>query len=444
MVRHALLCLYSRRKMGKKLYKKGGVIILTYYWPPSGGSGVQRWMYFSKYLKELGWEPFVITVDEKKASYPVLDMSLEKIVKNIKVIKTSTNEPLKLFSFLTTGGFRKGIPQGEVKNRGLFNKLSNYLRANCFIPDARVGWVNYAYRKCEKIIIKNNIRHVITTGPPHSSHLIGLKIKKDFKINWTVDFRDPWVNIFYNKQFLFTEKSINKQKRLEKEVLNNADLVLTTIGGDLKKQLQLKAPNQNFAVVPNGYDSVLINKIKGKKSKKYFHIVYTGLLTRNHPYLSFLKNLKQNFSTVNLKLSLAGNISHEIINEIKNFLPNFKVKDCGYLNHEDTVRLIKSADLLVNFFFIGGEKEMISGKIMEYLATKIPILSIGDPKSEAGKILSKASQAKMFLKDSDKEIEQFLKKVILNRGKLINSFPNLDNWSRKKITKKLSNLLSEL
>ena len=219
MVRHALLCLYSRRKMGKKLYKKGGVIILTYYWPPSGGSGVQRWMYFSKYLKELGWEPFVITVDEKKASYPVLDTSLEKIVKNIKVIKTSTNEPLKLFSFLTTGGFRKGIPQGEVKNRGLFNKLSNYLRANCFIPDARVGWVNYAYRECEKIIIKNNIRHVITTGPPHSSHLIGLKIKKDFKINWTVDFRDPWVNIFYNKQFLFTEKSINKQKHLEKEVL---------------------------------------------------------------------------------------------------------------------------------------------------------------------------------------------------------------------------------
>ena len=105
MVRHALLCLYSRRKMGKKLYKKGGVIILTYYWPPSGGSGVQRWMYFSKYLKELGWEPFVITVDEKKASYPVLDTSLEKIVKNIKVIKTSTNEPLKLFSFLTTGEF---------------------------------------------------------------------------------------------------------------------------------------------------------------------------------------------------------------------------------------------------------------------------------------------------------------------------------------------------
>ena len=125
-------------------------------------------------------------------------------------------------------------------------------------------------------------------------------------------------------------------------------------------------------------------------------------------------------------------------------MPQVKVKDCGYLNHEDSVRLIKSADLLVNFFFIGAEKEMISGKIMEYLATEIPILSIGNPKSEAGKILSKASYTKMFLRDSDKEIQIFLEKVILNKGKLTNRFPNLDKWSRKKITNKLSNLLSDL
>ena len=430
--------------MIKKIDNKGGVIILTYYWPPSGGSGVQRWMYFSKYLKELGWKPFVITVDEKKASYPFLDMSLKKIVKDIKVIKTSTNEPLKIFSFLTTGGFRKGIPQGEIKIKGLFNKLSNYIRSNFFIPDARLGWVDFAYTECKKLIIKNNINHIITTGPPHSTHLIGLKVKRDFKINWTVDFRDPWVNIFYNKNFLFTKKSINKQKELEKKVLNKANLVLTTIGGDLKEQLQLKAPNQNFAVVPNGYDDVLINKIKSEKSKKYFHIVYTGLLTKNHPYVSLLKNLKQNFGNTNLKLSLAGNISNKVINEIKNFLPKVKIKFCGYLNHEDSVRLIKSADLLVNFFFIGAEKEMISGKIMEYLATEIPILSIGDPSSEAGKILSKASCTKMFLRDSDKEIYLFLKKVIHNKGKLKNTFPNLDNWSRKNITYKLSNLLSDL
>ena len=91
--------------MVEKLDKKDGVVILTYYWPPCGGSGVQRWMYFSKYLKELGWDPFIITVDEKKASYPVLDKSLEMVVKDIKVKKTSTNEPLKLFSFLTTGDF---------------------------------------------------------------------------------------------------------------------------------------------------------------------------------------------------------------------------------------------------------------------------------------------------------------------------------------------------
>ena len=444
MARHALLYPYLRRKMVEKLDKKDGVVILTYYWPPCGGSGVQRWMYFSKYLKELGWDPFVITVDEKKASYPVLDKSLEKVVKDIKVKKTSTNEPLKLFSFLTTGGFRKGIPQGDVKNKGLFDKLFNYIRSNYFIPDARKGWVDYAYGECKKIITKNNIKHLITTGPPHSTHLIGLKIKEEFEIKWTVDFRDPWVSVFYNKKFLFTEKSINKQKELEKKVLNNADLVLTTIGGDLKKQLQLKAPKQNFEVILNGYDHILIDKIKSEKSSNYFHIVYTGLLTKNHPYDTLLKILKLNFKQTNLKLSLAGNISGEIIKEIKTFLPNVKVNDCGYLNHEESVRLIKSADLLVNFFFIGAEKEMISGKIMEYLATEIPILSIGDPKSEAGKILSKGTETKMYQRNSNKQIENFINKVILKKGKLTNKFPNLEKWSRKNITKKLSETLVNL
>jgi len=172
---------------------------MTYYWPPSGGSGVQRWMYFAKYLKQQGWIPFVITVDEKNASYPVLDQSLLTEVDNIHVIKTKTVEPLKWYSLLFTGSKKGGIPQGEVQKSGLLRKFATYIRGNFFIPDARKGWNSYAVREAVKLVKKENIKTVITTGPPHSTHLIGLKLKSLSEIKWFADFRDPWTDIFYNK-----------------------------------------------------------------------------------------------------------------------------------------------------------------------------------------------------------------------------------------------------
>ena len=133
------------------------VLIVTYYWPPSGGSGVQRWMYFAKYLKQLGWEPIVVTVDEKKASYAVLDTSLTREVENIRVHKTNTREPLQWYSLLTSGSRNKGIPQGEVNRRTVFRKLAAYIRGNFFVPDARKGWVPFALKASRKIIIEEKI-----------------------------------------------------------------------------------------------------------------------------------------------------------------------------------------------------------------------------------------------------------------------------------------------
>lgn len=413
------------------------VLILTYYWPPSGGSGVQRWMYFAKHLKSLGWEPIVVTVDEEKASYGVLDESLNQEVDGIRVIKTSTREPLQLYSRLTTGSKKKGIPQGEVKRKSVFGKLSAFIRGNFFIPDARIGWVPFALKAARKIVAKEQITTIITTGPPHSSHLIGLQLQKEFKVNWFADFRDPWSDVFYNKDLYRRSRAVSKDLKLELQVLQAAQGIITTVGGRLHESLIAKAPAQKFYALPNGFDSELMNRVTVEKNHHYLHVVYTGLLTHNQPYKGVFKILNDLSATQPIKLSLAGNIAPDIINEIKISFPKIDAIFHGYLSHKEAVGLMKSANLLINFIFIGAQTQMISGKILEYIATEIPILSIGNPDSESAKFLEQGTAAVMLDQSNLKEMRLFIDTVISQKDTLHNEFPSLEKWSREALTKRL-------
>ena len=411
------------------------ILIISYYWPPAGGSGVQRWMYFAKYLKELGYEPIVITVDEKKASYPVVDPSLLRETARIRILKTSTWEPLRWYSFLTSGDAQKGIPQGEVKTLSLVEKFAAFIRGNYFIPDARKGWVPFALKEARKVLELEDVNHLITTGPPHSTHLVGIELKKQFKVNWWADFRDPWTDIFYNKFLYRTTKSISKDISLEKEVLKKADGILTTVAGKLLKQLRFKAPEQNFLVIPNGYDDELIMSQKAANKKKDFHIVYTGILTENQDYKPLLEVINKCSKINKIHLSLAGNINSNIIQKINAALPNVKVEYLGYIAHFSAIALMKSADLLLNFIFKGADNQMISGKLLEYIATEVPILSIGNPNSQAGQLLAKGSHSWMVEKNNKLEMEVVLKNQIKEKAK--NKFPKLSQWTRVSLTKKL-------
>lgn len=436
MGKPALPYLYGRQK-NKVKATKPKILILTYYWPPSGGSGVQRWMYFAKYLKQLGQDPIVITVDEAQASYAVLDTSLIKEVEGIRVIKTSTREPLRWYSRFISGDTKKGIPQGEVKKRNLVEKAAAYLRGNLFIPDARKGWVPFAIKAAQKIIVKEAITHLITTGPPHSTHLAGLKLKETFQLKWWVDFRDPWTDIFYNKTLYRTQKTVAKDKALEKKVLQKADGVLTTLGGVLQDQLKTKNPNQTFVAIPNGYDAELMQKTDSAPKKKGFHIVYTGLLTQNQEYKKLLTVIDQLSTKCTVYFSLAGNISPTIISEIQSNLPKVKVDYLGYLPHQKALALMKSADLLLNFIFKGAESQMLSGKLLEYMATGVPVLSLGNPDAEAGKFLSTASHAWMVKEQDTSSMEAILDVLLNSKEPTTNKVPHLARWSRGTLTKKL-------
>jgi len=413
------------------------ILILSYYWPPSGGSGVQRWMYFARHLQRLGWEPIVITVDEKQASYPLIDLSLLDEVNKIRVIKTSTREPLRLYSWLSSGSAQEGIPQAEVPTKSIFGKFAAYVRGNFFIPDARKGWMPFAIKAAQKVLTEENISHLITTGPPHSTHLAGLQLRDQFEIKWWVDFRDPWTDIFYNKQMQRTQSSQAKDTQLEKNVLQKANGVITTVGGDLHRSLKQKAPNQRFIAIANGFDAELMVGIKSDPPEDVFHIVYTGLLTHQQSYPSIIKALQNLEGNYLIRFSLAGNIPKQIIDEIRAALPKVELIYHGYLNHKEAIILMKRAHLLLNFIFEGANTQMISGKLLEYIASQRPILSLGATNSEAAKLIEKGSCAIMLNSNDLEGITSFINRIIEQKETLFNGFPEIEKWSRESLTKDL-------
>ena len=427
------------------------ILIITYYWPPAGGSGVQRWLYFSKYLKKLGYTPYVLTVDSKRASYPKTDKSLEKKAKGITVFKTKTREWLRWYSFLKGGDFKNNVPQGSVPKNGFFSKFAAFVRGNFWIPDARKGWIPFASRKAAQLIAEENIPYLITTGPPHSTHLIGLRLKKTFSFKWIADFRDPWTDIFYAKDFYRTPMAQKKDSALEQRVLNKADAILTTVTDELHEQLRAKtAHSQRFFSIYNGYDDALMNAVSSKKPA-VFQIAFTGLLTVNQPYQSIIKVLEkaiQNFPKVPIRFSLAGSIDPRIFNEIQKELATIEVINHGYLPHADAVQLMKSSHLLLNFIFGGAHnRQMISGKLLEYMASGTPILSLGSADSDAGRILSNSDCAVMLSETEGIKMQAFVE-TLLNawqKGRpLQNKWKDKEKYSRLELTRELVRILKEI
>jgi hypothetical protein len=381
------------------------ILILTYYWPPAGGSGVQRWMYFAKYLGDFGYEPIVITVNTNQASYKNIDAGLLKQVENIRTVRTKTFELLKFYSVITTGNTKKGIPQGNVKNKGFFSKFSAFVRGNFFVPDARIGWNRYAYKAALAHIEKEDIKLVITTGPPQSTHLIGLKLKQTLGVKWLADFRDPWTGLYYNKDMQRMSWANHKDARLEKNVLKNAYRILT-VGFKLKELLQnnLGASPDKFHHIYNGFDSEVMDNLRKKIMRSSeFEITFIGLLTDNQPYIAIIEALKIFMAKVdpaNIKLCLAGNIQTEILESFKNSLPHLKIEIHGYIKHEKAMELMLKSDLLINVLADMANSEiLISGKQMEYVATGNPILCIGNKNGESALILENIKNAYVLQKD---------------------------------------------
>ena len=292
-------------------------LIITYYWPPAGGSGVQRWLKFVKYLQEFGVEAIVYTVENPK--YPIEDFSLKnEVSKNTIVLKQPIWEPNTMFSFLKknkkqSAGFLNPKPS-------FFGKILQYIRANYFIPDARKFWIQPSVTFLKNYLTENKVDIIITTGPPHSVHLIGLALKKQLHIKWISDFRDPWTNIDYFHQLPLTNKSKKIHQKLEQEVLLNSDAVLVV--GETMKENYLKFSN-TIHVVTNGFDSDILAKTSSITLDKKFTITHIGLMNADRNPTILWKVLAEISSESNdfkndVEIKLIGKVASEVLEALKN------------------------------------------------------------------------------------------------------------------------------
>ncbi|MEC9065270.1 MAG: hypothetical protein VX810_01645 [Bacteroidota bacterium] len=421
------------------------ILIISYYWPPAGGSGVQRWMYFSKYLSECNFKPIIVSVNPSYASYPSIDKSLEKQVPNIEIHKTFSLEALKFYRYFFSN---RQIPQSVIPKKTFFDKMLAFIRLNLFIPDARIGWNPFAIRKALKLIRDENIKYVITTGPPHSTHLVGLKVKKITGVKWLADFRDPWQEIFYLKDYFRFNFIKNLDLRLEKKVLRFSDGIITTVGDQYHTILKNKIPiKQKFFSIYNGYDKQEFDKVESIRPD-YFNIVFTGVLSRNNNYNIFLKAI-QKLDPLNkhqkIKFNLAGHIDNHIIDLFSKFI---NTQSVDYLPHNQAIKLMKSSHLLVNFNYQGTDTpDMVSGKLIEYLATGSPIINFSHANSESESLISISEDSVTYTKNDLDKIISYISKSYNAwlKDEFKEKIPdNISDFSRLNLTKRLANILKEI
>jgi len=424
------------------------LLIITYYWPPAGGPGVQRWVKFCKYLSQMGYACHVVTVNETQASYPNLDPSLEKDLNpSIKVTKTRSFEALKVFSSL----FKKekvpyaGIPDKNKMSR--IGRLALYIRSNFFIPDARVGWNKYALEAGLQIIEKEKIDVIITTSPPHSTQLIGLALKKKFpKIKWIADLRDPWTDIYYYPKLSHTERSKKKDRAYEKEVLLNSDAV--TVTSPLTKKLYAgkieKHYENKFYTITNGFDE---DDFKGSSpaSPEKFTITFAGTLNEQFGIEGFISAVK-GITEKNILLHFVGTIDLYTRNLLEKEIPNHH-KITSYVPHKELMNYLMQSHALLIAIPKGKNQGTIPGKLFEYLATQKQVICLAPAGSSAEGIITECEAGKTFTHDNKTAIQEHLNKLVSDwkAGKNISvQSTAYQKYSRKELAKQFSKVIQPL
>ena len=424
---------------------KNQTLIITYYWPPAGGPGVQRWLKFVKYLPEFGIEPIVYCPENP--SYPIVDESLlQEVSKGIKIIKQPISEPYRLASLLSKKD-SKQISSGVIpkkKKQSIIQRLLLYVRGNFFIPDARKNWVKPSVKFLTDYIEVNNIKTIITTGPPHSLHLIGLQLKAQLGVKWLADFRDPWTTIGYHKALKLSKSSAEKHNTLESQVLQSADHIIVT-SENTKKEFSSKT-KQPITVITNGYDT---HHIERPEKDEKFTLAHIGsLLSERNPKqlwaaLKALISENENFRSA-FELKLIGVVSEAILKTLKDFNLESYINNIGYVSHEDAIKEQMSSRVLLMVEIDSEDtKVIIPGKLFEYMASGTPIMAVGPKDSDVETILKSTNTGQYFYYNDEEQIKsQILSyfEAYKSNTLAVNAI-GLEQYSRKSLTKVLSEII---
>ncbi len=435
------------------------LLIITYYWPPTGGSGVQRWVKFSKYLPEFGWQPVVYTPENPEQL--ARDESLLKdIPACAEVIKTHISEPYELYRRLTGGKAGQEVNPVNAQRKSWKQRLSLWIRGNCFIPDPRVGWVRPSVRFLKKYLREHPVDAVVTTGPPHSVHLIGLRLKKALGLRWIADFRDPWTEMFYYKHLGLSAAADRRHRRLEQAVLDGADKIISVsppVAADF--QAKTKTP---VVLITNGFDESDFRAEKsgsgsapakpftregsrsdseaGAAAVPPFRLVHTGLFAADGNPLKLWDALAERCEAdpafrKRLQIRLAGKVDTAVTDAIRTRGLGDNLVELGYLPHDETVREQREADILL--LPLRREPEyakVLPGKIFEYLAARRPVLGIGQEDGAAATVLRDAAAGEMFDWDKKEELLAFLDAEHPQTA-------GIEKYTRRALTERLAEVL---
>lgn len=435
------------------------VLVITYYWPPSGGSGVQRWVKFSKYLPSEGWQPVIYTPSNPE--YTSVDRTLEaEIPPEAEIIRRPITEPYGFYrrlmgkgsstdmKTLTAGAAGGSVTPISSGSKSWKQRLSLWIRGNLFVPDPRIWWVRPSVAFLRKYLKEHPVDVIVTTGPPHSMHLIGQRLSKATGLPWIPDFRDPWTKMYYLKYLPLTSSVRKRLLKMEQTVLDNASTVLAVT--PLVQEEFRSRTSTPVAMITNGYDED--DFVGPVESDGYFNIVHTGLFAEDGNPLSLWKVLGEKAAAdlefkQKMRLRLVGKVDKAVMEAIEKEGLKENVVDLGYRAHEAAVREQRAASLLILPLRNDPDyRPILPGKLFEYLAARRPILGIGQEDGAMARVFDDIALPDRVVCDwgNEAQIKSFIDSVwehFLEKGDTLLPPDGIERFSRRAITKKLSALL---
>lgn len=431
--------------------KKAGrkVLIITYYWPPSGGAGVQRWLKFVKYLRNFGWEPVVYTPENPE--YPAIDNSLLKdIPQGIEIVRTPIWEPYSFYKKLVGAKKTERINAGflsEKKRPGLAERFSIWLRGNFFIPDARKFWIKPSIKFLVKYLKQHPVDAIVSTGPPHSMHMIAHGVKKRTGLPWLADFRDPWTNIDFYHELMLSSWADRKHHKQEMSVLKKADEVVV-ISNSMKTDF-LKLLKRDYSVITNGYDQDDIAGVDVKIDER-FSVAHIGTMvkTRNPLLLWEVLSeevLKDTDFANDLEIKLVGSVDYSVTESIEAAGLGNYVNKISYVPHNEVVKIQQQSQVLLLLINdTPNAKVILPGKFFEYMAARRPILCIGPRDGDAAEVILETNAGYVSEKDDKESIRKAINELYsrFRTGKNIVDSKGIARFSRESLTGRMAECLS--
>lgn len=433
------------------------VLIISYYWPPTGGSGVQRWVKFAKYLPEEDWQPVIYTPENPEQL--AVDASLEaEVPSEAEVIRTRITEPYALYKKVLrrSGHSKEAVEVNPVnaQNKSFLQKAAMWVRGNFFRPDPRCLWIRPSVRYLKKYLEEHPVDLIVTTGPPQSMHMIGLRLAKETGLPWVADFRDPWTKIFYFKHLSMTPATERWHRKMEKAVLDEASAVVAV--SPLVQQEFQAMTDTPVELITNGFDECDFPSEKDTEAygrpDKDFTITHTGLFAADGNPTVLWDVLREKYQADDdfrkrLRIKLIGKNDEQILKALKDRGLQEALTDMGYQPHSVAVEQQRKASILILPLRKEPEyKAVLPGKLFEYMASERPVLGIGQPDGAMAMILGETKTGTVLDWDDKKGISEYIEKCwkMHLEGRLTTVGADISRFTRRSTTRQMAGLFDRL